>query len=188
MFPHIDEDWRYCERLCCCATAEWMTNIYYFVSILMLGATAFAWGLQTMSWVAPKKVYILYRLYNSLLYPKYIYIYFLNKILTYLLTYCIADICATMPTSENGSTITVSWMKLDTRTGTFHLEWSTRVLPTFSANNVSPSNNPLEDMGRPPTVCMVQWSTASEYGGIEQWPTVKTRPDRAVSILCNLSI
>ena len=22
IFPHIDEDWRYCERLCCCATAE----------------------------------------------------------------------------------------------------------------------------------------------------------------------
>ena len=29
IFPHIDEDWRYCEKLCCCATAEWMTNIYY---------------------------------------------------------------------------------------------------------------------------------------------------------------
>ena len=54
-----------------------------------------------------------------------------------------ADICATMPTSENGSTITVSWLKLDTR-------------PVFSANNVSPSNNPLEDMGRPPVIH--QWT------------------------------
>ena len=66
---------------------------------------------------------------------------------------CMADICATMPTSENGLTITVSWLKLDTRTRTFHLEGSTRVLPTprpvFSVNNVSHSNNPLEDMGRP---------------------------------------
>ena len=40
-------------------------------------------------------------------------------------------------------------------------------------------------MHPPPTVRMVQWSTASEYGGIELWPTVKTRPNRAVSILCN---
>ena len=44
-------------------------------------------------------------------------------------TDCMADICATMPTSENGSTITVSWLKFDTRTGTLHLDGFTRVLP-----------------------------------------------------------
>ena len=80
---------------------------------------------------------------------------------------------------------TVYWLKFDTRTGTLHLDGFTRVLPTarpvFSANNVRPSYKPLEGIGRPPAVRTVQWITASEYGGIEQWP------ERVVSIRCSCS-
>ena len=57
--------------------------------------------------------------------------------------------------------------------------------PVFSANTVRPSKRPLDGMDRPPTVRVVQWSTASEYGGIEQCPTVNTRPDKAASIRCS---
>ena len=96
-----------------------------------------------------------------------------------------------MPTSEKGSTITVSWLKLDTSTGTLHPDGSTNVRPTtkpvFSANTVSPSSRPLDENDRPPTVRVVQCSTASEHGGIEQCPTVNTRPDSAALRRCSCS-
>ena len=63
-------------------------------------------------------------------------------------TDCIAVTCVIIPTSVNGVTTIVSWLKFDTRTGTFHFDGSTRVLPTmrpvFSANNVKPSSRPLD--------------------------------------------
>ena len=94
-----------------------------------------------------------------------------------------------MPTSEKGSTITVSWLKLDTSTGTLHPDGSTSVRPTtkpvFSAKTVRPSSRPLDGSDRPPTVRVVQCSTASEHGGIEQCPTVKTWPDNAASRRCS---
>ena len=104
----------------------------------------------------------------------------------WLITGRIADTWAIMPISENGSTMTVSWPKFDTNTGTFYSEGSTNVRPTtkpvFSEKTVS---SPLDGKDRPPTVRVVQWRTASEYGGIEQCPTVKTRPDNAVSLRCS---
>ena len=85
----------------------------------------------------------------------------------------------------------VSWLKYYTRTGIFHFDGSTSVLPTIrlvlSGNIASPSNRPLDGIARPPAVRTEQCSTASEYGGIEEWPTVKTRPDRAQSRRCNWS-
>ena len=102
-----------------------------------------------------------------------------------------AETCASMPISENGSTITVSWPKLETRTGILQPDGSTSVRPTtkpvFSANTVWHSKRPLDGIDRPPTIRVVQWSTASEYGRIKQWPTVKTRPDKAASLRCNCS-
>ena len=96
-----------------------------------------------------------------------------------------------MPTSEKGSTITVYWLKLDTSTGTLHPDGSTSVRPTtkpvFSANTVRPYNRPLDENNRPPTVRVVQCSTTSEHGGIEQCPTVNTRPDNAASRRCSCS-
>ena len=90
-----------------------------------------------------------------------------------------------IPTSVKGFTMTVSWLKFDTRTGTFHPEGSTNVIPTMrpvsSANRVNPSSRPLDGRARPPVVRTEQCKTASEYGGMDEWPTVKTLPDRAES-------
>ena len=86
--------------------------------------------------------------------------------------HCIAVTCVIIPTSVNGVTTIVSWLKFDTRTGIFHFDGSTRDLPTmrpvFSANNVKPSSRPLDGNARPPVVRTEQCSTASEYGGIEE--------------------
>ena len=51
--------------------------------------------------------------------------------------------------------------------------------PVSSANRVNPSSRPLDGSARPPVVRTEQCKTASEYGGMDEWPTVKTRPDRA---------
>ena len=63
---------------------------------------------------------------------------------------------AIIPTSVKGLTTTVSWLKFDTKTGTFHPEGSTKVIPTMrpvsSANRVNPSNRPLDGSARPPVV------------------------------------
>ena len=91
----------------------------------------------------------------------------------------------------NGVTTIVSWLKFDIRTGTFHFDGSTRVLPTmrpvFSANNVNPSSRPLDGSAQPPVVRTEQCITAYEYVGIEEWPTVKKRPERAESRRCSCS-
>ena len=59
--------------------------------------------------------------------------------------------------------------------------------PVSSANGVNPSSRPLDGSARPPAVRTEQCRTASEYGGIDEWPTVKTRPDRAESLRCSCS-
>ena len=59
--------------------------------------------------------------------------------------------------------------------------------PVSSANSVSPSSRPLDGSARPPVVRTEQCRTASEYGGIDEWPTVNTRPDRAESRRCSCS-
>ena len=103
----------------------------------------------------------------------------------------IADTWAIMPIYEKGSTMTVSCPKFDTNTGTFHPDGSTSVRPTtkpvFSENTVRPSSRPLGGNDRPPTVRVVQCRTASECGGIEQCPTLNTRPDSAASLWCSWS-
>ena len=44
-------------------------------------------------------------------------------------THCIAVTCVIIPTSVNGVTTIVSWLKFDTRTGIFHFDGSTRLYP-----------------------------------------------------------
>ena len=100
-FPHIDEDWRYCEILCCCATAEWMTNTYYFVSILCWVPLPSPEGYRLCLEWHPRKYknfeicidyVILYCIPNI-----YIYTFWIKYLLTYLLMqgqrtiYCIHD-------------------------------------------------------------------------------------------------